>query len=1105
MTQKLNNSMNIPGPGIKDIKYALLSAASALALLVGVGCYHATGYDRAALIAEEIPAIGGTRVPGLKSMAGAGDYYIGNDFVGLAVDGTPLSESAGIADAPGGGSIVDVGFISLDTSYRRVPMPCDMLERLTSVVNQDPDISLVFDRFIADNQTDFSTLEMHGQIHDPKHKLTGASWNGEFVKDVSAMTVISLGSLSRVYTIETTITNNSDSNVDIRSIGDFLYQRGGGFRILATVNEDFNGKPLSHWDLNRYDSVPINDPNAVFSHSRWGVDIPQMNFDDPLYSSVRSGPIAFMCTEPGTDTLDCHVSLGLMPLNEDEEQFLIVSDKQDSLNEIRPKFPKRFVAGGLAKNSPLEPDKSITHKRRLFVKGGISCAPDYSVIFYTQNTPNQATGIMNDMLAEMFARKEKKLAMLYFYTEGTGTRTSPLPLELRFERYIGELDPLKEPDSLKNDTEPDHWKLERLEWMEPPESSYSDAYGYYTTPTYTFGVFLRPGTYRIIARNRDDSSILLEGTNSNEEDRPTTATYIVLEEDKTFFLTEQISPERSRIYSDYGSRTSQAQNQFIISTRGNDSPSGFIQPMRFAISGLGDLPDPTKDPINRRFKSITSTFDPTARMPRPPASNYPGPYHFVGGNSAFGVQNVEGIGGISVAPGLYQAYGARGPLSILESFRLDTRPGLGAQTQLVTTFQAPLPEGWIAFDTPGPSQATSGGMLPCEQLSSALAEGVDVVARAELDFQTDANALYSDFTSDLNYAEDFIKAVAFDEAIKPFIVGARTSNLDGYGTATAYFTPVDVNARNGGARPSKGWKLADFLTQAGGEYNVIIRPRKPEEGTFNTQSYASDPDLWWNEKGMLSRGKCNGDFDALEIINAGTIATCGIDRWWTEFKEVRTDWFSLLNRQKPKNFTKAVGFSSGEYSVDTPVGLVRTYLNIGKDTKLSQSLLQEPILNALKSGAAVVSSGPMLDIKVGSAGPGDLALVGLSTVTLDVTLVAPDWLRVDELRIVVNGKVARTIYKPTVTSDVNPFEQSETDSRFYTAKLDVPLNDVPTGKDAWLVVEAGVSLDTTGDYGIEENGTRTPWNIMMKRIYPVAITNPIFLSLTGGEYAPPGL
>jgi hypothetical protein len=115
-----------------------------------------------------------------------------------------------------------------------------------------------------------------------------------------------------------------------------------------------------------------------------------------------------------------------------------------------------------------------------------------------------------------------------------------------------------------------------------------------------------------------------------------------------------------------------------------------------------------------------------------------------------------------------------------------------------------------------------------------------------------------------------------------------------------------------------------------------------------------------------------------------------------------------------------------------------------------------------------------------------------SSISLSLTLVAPDWVPVDEIRVVVNGQTAATIANPKAA-----FTRSTDDSRYYTGTISVP---VPTGRDAWLVVEAGAPLSATGAY---RQGT--PWNIVMKGIYPVAITNPIFMDLNGGGYAPPGL
>jgi hypothetical protein len=1065
------------------------TALAALIALATAGCYRATGYDRATLIAEEMPAIGGDRVTGLKSAAGAGDYYIGNDFVGLAVDGTPAREGAGTAGAPGGGSIIDVGFVMLDSSFRRAPAPCDMLDRMTTVANQDPDISLVAHSFRATMGAGAARIEMEGRLHDPMHRIPGASWDVDgFALDIRATTSIALGPLDRHFALETTITNDGPSAVGIRNIGDFVFQRGGGFRVLAPVHGDFSGNHISA------------------TGTSWGVDIPGTDFSDPLQNSVQSGPVVLMGTEPGSDTLDCHVSLGLMPL--DFDALLVASDPQKSLTEHRPAFPERFVAGGMAADGPLEPGEAITHRRRLYVKGGASGAMEYIITASTQGTPNQGTGILNDMCRDALSLKGKSTALLRFLLEGTGSRSCPVPSELRFERYTGEDDPTIDQDPLS-------WRLERLEWMEPADSteymvSSSTGQALGSTPDTSFGVLLPEGAYRIVSRSHSHETTLQEGTDMGSSERPNTPAAIALEGGKAFSLLEAISPERSEIYSTYGSRVSNAVASYAIATRGNDSQAGFVQPMRFAFLGR----DGAAGPDFMRKRSITSTFDANTRKPKTPGppltptSLPPGQFHFMGGDQAFGVQmSTQSTPLIlSMPPGIYDAYGARGPLSTLERFAVDARPGLGDTGRLLTVFQSPPPKGWLAFDAPGPSMATTGGALPCEQLASALAEGVDIVGMVETDHQRDAAALYLEFKASLGYKTDLNQAVG----VFPLAVGGRQSSLAGFGTATALFTPADQDARRGGARLSDGWTLADFLAQAEGGFNVSNRPRGPQ-GLFTQKGF--DPALplplaapWWQEAGPLSLGMVNGDFDALEILSAGALAESGPSAWWQEFRAARADWFSMIAQQEPASFTKAIGLSSGRFSQDTPAGLVRTWLYVG-DADMGQGAevstlgaaetetALAAVLDALRRGAAVVSSGPLLIARVGGAGPGDVANLGGSpqSVTLDVTLVAPDWVPVDEIRVTVNGRAAATLADPK-----GALAWSAEDSRVYTGTMAVP---VPAGGDAWLVAEAGAPLDASAPYRPEEEG----WNAMMKGIYPVAVANPIFLDLDGGGYEPPGI
>jgi hypothetical protein len=389
-----------------------------------------------------------------------------------------------------------------------------------------------------------------------------------------------------------------------------------------------------------------------------------------------------------------------------------------------------------------------------------------------------------------------------------------------------------------------------------------------------------------------------------------------------------------------------------------------------------------------------------------------------------------------------------------------------------------------------------------------------VVARTDEDILTDPTALQGEFRAEID-----IPAVSDSQRAPigndPFVVGARSSTLaDGF--TTALFTPAPTADRNGGARPSTGWTLADFITQAEGAYTIVHQPRANQagrpKGLFTVRNFDHTVPLgtgvnsWWNQTGPVSLGKTNGQFDALELLraeswdptSAATIAT-----WYNEFKAVRDDWYAILNQQTPAAFTKGLGLSAAKFSLDTPVGLARTYLNIGSAASTLAQTDLSSVLAALKSGAAVASTGPMLDVSVGGVGPGGLVegtpASVLTSVTLTINLYAPDWVPVDEVRVVVNG--AAPIAVP-----MGSFTASSTDFRKRTTTFTVPL---PVGKDAWLVVEAGVSRTQTGPYQGETapgHNDGSPWNKIMRGIYPIAITNPIFVDVNGdGKYTPPGL
>lgn len=1003
-----------------------------------VGCYRATGIQRPPALASEIPAIGGDRVHGLKAQAGPGDYFLGNDYLELAVDGSILGERDAIGGASAGGSIVDVGYVGLDTSFHRVSVPSDMIERLTPVVNQDPDLPLVFDRYRPVNESGESRIEMTGYIHDRLHKLSGASWDAQdLVRGVTVTHVVTLGKNDRFFKLSTTVANAAGVALPLRNIADYLQQQGGGFRVIVPATHDLNGSPVSGW------GAEIPAPGA--------------NWSAPLDSAVKAHLVALVGTEPGADSLDSHIALGLLPV--DSDQVAVSADPQASLSEYRPRFSARMAAGSLPVAS-LPAGQSLSYNRRLYVTGGTTLG---------SNQPNQSSGIVNSLEFERSVLRNWDYGVVTFSTFGTAARTGPLPVEVRWERDLGG----------------GSWQLERVDWMEPAELQQFSVQSGSST-----GAILRTGTYRIQVRNRDRALVMNLFTDVLSTDRPDLATPLLVAKDKNFYISESLAPERDLVLTASGSVNTLLFSQHQLSARERDGEDGMFQPLRFTVTGTGG----TAAPDIRRIRSLGGQFDPYSKAKAIAGINQ-GAYQFVAGNSVFGATFAAATPGICFLPkGSYEILATRGPQS-----RLDRTPVQAFDGQVLTShshivFPSPLPSTWTSFDLPGPSQITLGGYLPAERLASALAENVQVVGAAEVDLHIDADNQYNDFRMEFSTSlnTDAQRTAILND---PFVVGGRTSTLVDasqrpWGTVTALWVPAATAERNRGALSSRSWGLADFLTQAQGKYSVVHRPRGPQ-GLFTLRGFdpavalGSGVNAWWNQSGPLSIGATHGGFDGLELLRAEGFDPAAPNAWFTEFKTVRRDWFALLNQQRPTAFTKGLGLSAARYSLDTPVGLARTYLKIGGAT-LSQSSLGE-VLNALKSGAAVASTGPLLDVTLAGVGPGGLATAS-GTASLSVHLYATDWMPVDEVRIVVNGQVVQTLDPATFASG------SDWRQRSATVPVQLP------GKDCWIVVEAGVPLATTGVYR-----AGTPWNQIQKGIYPIAVTNPIFVDVTGGGYTPPGI
>lgn len=1042
-------------------------APLALALVAGsVGCYRATGEARPTTVAQQIPATGGDRVAGNKATAGPGDYYLGNDYIQLAVDGAPYGGAKGQFGAPSGGAILDIGGVTLDSAYNRVSLPTDNVESLAPVVNQDPDLRLVFDRYTATNTSDLVTLAMNGYLLDPLHKLSGATWGSDGrVQGVTAVHTLSLGSHDTYFTLQTVLTNGSGSAISIQSLGDYLHQSGGGFRFVVPANQDAAGNPLSSW----------------------GLDIPGSDFTQPLATSVRAAMVGLQGAEPSAQDLDSHQSLGILPL--DQDQVLVASDPQNTLSQDRPVFPARLVVGSVPQSGLLAAGSQISYSRRLYSISGNSL----SAVF-----PSEAESVLNAMEFARASLRAKSDGPVTFSTGGTAAFKGYKQTEIRFERYIGDTSA----NDPATDTNAAHWSLERLFSPGAGENALGGGFqNQVLLPAVSDPA--NPGTYlpyRIITRNNTTQTIstLVRVQNDTQQILNPALLRPVLNHLQS--LVTPLAPENGTYASPNGSPLSPVviAQGFAVRNLGDDTAvQKAYLPARMMVLGLdasGAL-DATKDPDTQRSRYFGGAFSPITKS-KAFTGRLLGAYQFRQGNEAFGAQFLPDSAPLSfaVAPGAYLALFSSGPLNPLASitFSTDASNPDGLKEMLLSSLARPA--GWSAFDVPGPSQETSGGMLPAEQLSSALANGVDIVGRTESDLFQDGDALQASFRSEFFTSGDTATDAARTALIGsgPFVVNGRTSYL-AQGAFTALFAPKPDGALPfGGALPSKGWSVADFIGQGGGDFVIANRPRGPQ-GLFTAHPVAAGVPLgtgansWWVDTDALANGHRAGEFQAIELLRGEGCNPADPSAWFAEFLNVRTDWFNLLNLQTPAAFTKGLGLSSGVYSLDTPVGLSRTYL---KASGLSQADLS-PVATALKTGAAVASTGPLVDAAVGTQGPGGLVAGPVATVNLSVNLWFATWIPVDEIRVVVNGTVTRTLH-------LSDFAQDSADARHWTATIPVGVSAATGGKDGWIVVEAGVPLSTTGAYA-----AGTPWNKIMKGIYPVAVTNPIFVDVDGGGYTAP--
>ncbi len=234
-----------------------------------------------------------------------------------------------------------------------------------------------------------------------------------------------------------------------------------------------------------------------------------------------------------------------------------------------------------------------------------------------------------------------------------------------------------------------------------------------------------------------------------------------------------------------------------------------------------------------------------------------------------------------------------------------------------------------------------------------------------------------------------------------------------------------------------------------------------------------DPSLpltTWPNRTLIEPDPVTGvrdlDVDAFEILN-------GTHDWSpTRRRALLTDWYALLRQGERLTGTA----NSDSHGKSQQVGLPRNMITVSDDDVASVD--EAELLESIRRGRLVGTTGPLLDVRIGDAGLGDMS-AGAGA-TLEIRAYAAEWVPMSELRVLVNGEV---VHRRLIGDEPAAGLRREV----------VEVLPLRFDADAFVTVEVEGEPDER--YSRVYPGQR-----------PYAFSNPIYVDAdSDGQWQPPGL
>jgi hypothetical protein len=430
-----------------------------------------------------------------------------------------------------------------------------------------------------------------------------------------------------------------------------------------------------------------------------------------------------------------------------------------------------------------------------------------------------------------------------------------------------------------------------------------------------------------------------------------------------------------------------------------------------------------------------------------------------------GVLLQSGQGVVPVPAGQYDLFITRGPEYEAVTLHVALQPGevMPVNAELDRSVDT---RGWLAADLHVHTRSSYDSTMPLDRRVISMTTGA-----VELIVTTDHNV-----ATDLQPIAD---ALGYTGDVVGTLIGNEFNFA--YGHGGAYPVPFDANKPNGGAPP---W--TDCRTDPTGidctpdaQAFAIMHAMIPGQTVVTVNHpWWGGGDLGWFTNMGWGAGTANplpaplaqaGSFDAIEVLNG----------YWTRddvLSYVVADWFYLTSQ----GFRVAALGSSDTHRINwVRAGWPRSWLRLPNDRPGDTT--GALFADAIRNQRAIASTGPFALLTVDGAQIGDTVVPQTAgQVTVGITVDAPSWMKVDTVRLYMNGVEKERL-------DVVPGQRPVLQTQLVET----------LSADAWFVLQASGATplpgDVVGEYASSSGWQMTPW----------VITNPIYVDATGDGFQPP--